>query len=432
MEWKVKLTETLYKELQEYLFSNAPKENGCFLLASNKKKTMYISEIYYPEDDTYLGRDEEECIPHPKYISKACIKANQKGKTLLFIHTHPREEHPSSFSYIDEISNKRMFENLDSILKKPMGSLVMSQRGIHGVIYVNKKQHKIDTYSIYGETISIIKDVFSGNQDFDKNEFDRQLRFLKYSGQNTLSDLNIAIVGLGGTGSPLAVMLAKMGIKNLAFYDFDKLEIHNIPRIYGATKSDIGKYKIDVVANHIKSFSDCEIILFPKEVDLKSNFEKYDFIFGCVDNHTARDILNTIVVRYAIPYIDTGTSIPIDENGNVKQSVISVNTVLPTKACLWCLNTLDGVRIMEESMNENERAERMKDGYLQGVEKTPSIITLTTAVSTFAINRMLTLLNILPGKHVVKMMFDFSGNMLVHPRTHQNSECKCNTSHPFH
>jgi len=431
MKWNIKFKEELHTELTETLFSNSPKENGCFLLANIKGNVLFISEIYYPENTDWIILDKDVCIPSPQYISKACIHANIKNKTLVFVHTHPEEFHTSLFSPIDDISNTKLFKNLEGIINKPLGSFVLSRKGIHGVIYNNGKQFQIEKYSVYGDKVKILKDVSSVQDVFDNKEFDRQIRFLKERGQNTISNLNIAVIGLGGTGSPLAVMLAKMGVKNISLFDFDILEKHNLPRIYGASKSDIGKYKVDIVKKHINSFSDSTVKVYTNDIQRDSDLTSFDFIFGCIDNHTARDILNTIAFKNAIPYIDTGTSIPLGNNGEVSQSVIAVNTVIPNRPCLWCSNTLNAMNIMEENMSDNELVERKNDGYLQGVEKTPSIITLTTAVSTFAINRMLNLLNILPGKYPLKMMFEFNNSMYISPKVELNKSCICQKLNPF-
>ena len=58
------------------------------------------------------------------------------------------------------------------------------------------------------------------NSDFSrqKNAFDVE-KFIH----------QVHIIGCGATGSWLALALTKMGISNITLYDFDEVEIHNIP-----------------------------------------------------------------------------------------------------------------------------------------------------------------------------------------------------------
>ncbi len=433
MNWKIKFKEKLYDELEDYLFSNSPKENGCFVLGKVKNKVLFITDIYYPDDEKWIKKERDLCVPSPFYISKACVLANNENKALIFIHSHPEKNHPSVFSDVDLESNSKLFTNLKNILVNEIGSFVFSLKGINGVIFSKNKIEKIDSYSVIGERMRLIKDASSVSCSLDDKEFNRQALFMKNKGLNLLSDIEIAIVGLGGIGSPLAIMLAKMGVRNFSFYDFDRVEIHNLPRIYGATRSDIGKYKIDVVKKHILTFAeDCSIINNYDKIDINTDLSKHDLIFGSVDNHTARDLLNKVSYEFSIPYIDSACAIPMSlDTDAVQSSVISVNTVLLNRPCLWCSEVLDAMQIMEESLTDEEKEVRVNDGYLKGVETAPSVITLTTSVATFAINRFLNLWGILPGNFPNKMIFDFSNNMYLEPDVNIKEKCTCQKLNPF-
>lgn len=432
MKWKIKFKEDIYLELKKYLFSLSPKENGCFILASKKGKVLFITDIFYPKEDSWITRDKDVCIPNSTYISSACLQANHLDKALIFVHSHPENHHPATFSLIDVISNKKMFQNLECILNNPIGSFVFSNKGINGAIFSKSKKQKIEAYSVYGEGINYIIDAGHKQKKLNREEFDRQIRFMKDSGVDILSNVNIAIVGLGGIGSPLAVMLAKMGVKNLSFYDFDKIEVHNLPRIFGATKKSIGKYKVDIVKKHIKSFSDdIKIKTYYKGIDTQTDLSMHDVVFGCLDNHTTRDILNKNTLENSVLYIDSGCAIPLDSKQEVLQSAITTSVVINGKPCLWCTNTISAMVIMEESLTNEELKQRQNDGYTQGVEKAPSIITLTTAVATFAINRFLNVFKILKGSYPTKNMFDFNNNIYFEPEFIQNKNCRCIKYDPF-
>lgn len=61
----------------------------------------------------------------------------------------------------------------------------------------------------------------------------------------------IHIIGVGATGSFVAMELARMGCPVLNIYDFDDVEIHNIPNQYYDT-DDLGKLKAEALADKLK------------------------------------------------------------------------------------------------------------------------------------------------------------------------------------
>lgn len=61
----------------------------------------------------------------------------------------------------------------------------------------------------------------------------------------------IHIIGVGATGSFVAMELARMGCPVLNIYDFDDVEIHNIPNQY-YDNEDLGKLKAEALADKLK------------------------------------------------------------------------------------------------------------------------------------------------------------------------------------
>ncbi len=72
--------------------------------------------------------------------------------------------------------------------------------------------------------------------------------------QNALQNARVAVVGLGGLGSNIAVALTRLGIGHLYLYDFDKVELSNLNRQYYFL-SDVGKYKAEALARHLREIS---------------------------------------------------------------------------------------------------------------------------------------------------------------------------------
>lgn len=133
--------------------------------------------------------------------------------------------------------------------------------------------------------------------------------------------INIAVVGVGGTGGEVMDALTRLdfGIKALGnnhgihvtAYDADIVEPHNIGR-QRFSQSDVGSYKSITLANRINMFYgtvwDAEPRFFdPKKEDL----QQYDIIIGCVDKAAFRVELGRIAAdqrkhRNPVLWMDMG------------------------------------------------------------------------------------------------------------------------------
>ena len=72
--------------------------------------------------------------------------------------------------------------------------------------------------------------------------------------QQAFSTATVAICGLGGLGSNIAISLARAGIGKLILIDFDRVDITNLHRQqYKATQ--IGIYKTEALAENIKEIA---------------------------------------------------------------------------------------------------------------------------------------------------------------------------------
>lgn len=70
----------------------------------------------------------------------------------------------------------------------------------------------------------------------------------------------IAIVGCGGIGSLAALAIAGAGVRNIRLIDKDSVEASNLNRQFLYTRNDIGKRKIDVLADRLQErYLDLEI-----------------------------------------------------------------------------------------------------------------------------------------------------------------------------
>ena len=433
--WTVVFSGRFYDKLERFLFSTVPHENGCFLLANSYKTkdehVILVRDVIKPTDDSWNYMDIDALEPNSSYINRCVVSADSTDSSLIFVHTHPHALHPPTFSLIDQKTNRLLFDNISQILtNKPIGSLVFSRRGICGAIFDGKKIRQVRKVKIVGNTLS----NFSGSSQEAKKhdiigaQFDRQVRMLGRRGQARLQEIRITIVGAGGTGSPVAVQLAKMGVTNLQVIDMDTIDITNLPRVYGASPADIGKPKVQVVKRHIETFSNTIVRAIQADATSKSAIEQLiesDIIFACSDNLTSRAILNEISIRYAIPLIDVGCRIRLDENGSISQAVAKVQAVTPDSACLWCTDTLDGKTILQESFSKEEKDRLAKEGYYDGIEKQPSVISLTTMAASMGVNKLLNLLGVFGTEYSPRTQIELKTGFMIDDVPPIKADCVC-------
>ena len=69
--------------------------------------------------------------------------------------------------------------------------------------------------------------------------------------QEKLNNAKVAIAGLGGLGSNIAVALARIGVGHLHLIDFDKVDISNLNRQHYFI-SHLNKYKTQALAEQLQ------------------------------------------------------------------------------------------------------------------------------------------------------------------------------------
>lgn len=77
--------------------------------------------------------------------------------------------------------------------------------------------------------------------------------------------LPVHVIGCGATGSWVAVMLAKLGVKDLHLHDFDIIEEHNLPNQL-FKQIDIGRSKVSASHDMCSGLSDTKATLHNTEV----------------------------------------------------------------------------------------------------------------------------------------------------------------------
>lgn len=93
--------------------------------------------------------------------------------------------------------------------------------------------------------------------------FSRNLGWIGEAEFQKIKNFKIAIAGMGGVGGSHLMALVRMGFSNFAIADFDKFEIQNFNRQFGANISTLEKDKCEVMKSYALEVNpECRIAIF--------------------------------------------------------------------------------------------------------------------------------------------------------------------------
>ena len=110
--------------------------------------------------------------------------------------------------------------------------------------------------------------------------------------QSRFSASTVAVCGLGGLGSNIAVALARAGVGRLILIDFDRVDITNLHRQqYKA--GQIGRFKTEALAENLREIAPYINIETVTEKLMEDNFAAYlgDVVCEAFDNAEAKAML---------------------------------------------------------------------------------------------------------------------------------------------
>ena len=97
--------------------------------------------------------------------------------------------------------------------------------------------------------------------------FSRNLGWVTAEEQQLLRNKRVAIAGLGGVGGSHLLALARLGIGAFTLAEFDHFGLENFNRQAGATLSNLGRPKLDVMLEMARDINpELDIRVFPKGV----------------------------------------------------------------------------------------------------------------------------------------------------------------------
>ena len=111
--------------------------------------------------------------------------------------------------------------------------------------------------------------------------FDRLINLIGEDNFAKVTDINVAVIGIGGVGGFALEALIRSGINNITIFDGDKIDISNLNRQIISNSLNINEYKVDEALKRAKSINPeinikaCNIFINSANVD---TLKDYDYI----------------------------------------------------------------------------------------------------------------------------------------------------------
>uniref|UniRef100_A0A803P861 Ubiquitin-like modifier-activating enzyme 5 n=1 Tax=Cannabis sativa TaxID=3483 RepID=A0A803P861_CANSA len=222
-----------------------------------------------------------------------------------------------------------MEEELKEVLKE-LNSLKQSFTDPSHRAPIDKIQLHVERIANLGNSgvrRSKVKDMSA--EVVDSNPYSRLMALQRMGiveNYERIRDFSVAIVGVGGVGSVAAEMLTRCGIGRLLLYDYDKVELANMNRLFfrpeqvNMTKTDAAVQTLsdinpDVVLESytlnittVQGFDTFVSSLKNKSFRPNKEGSGVDLVLSCVDNYEARMAVNQGCNELNQTWMESGVS----------------------------------------------------------------------------------------------------------------------------
>jgi sulfur-carrier protein adenylyltransferase/sulfurtransferase len=125
--------------------------------------------------------------------------------------------------------------------------------------------------------------------------------------QQKLKDARVLVIGAGGLGCPALLYLAAAGVGTIGIVDFDRVQESNLQRQILFSSADIGKGKVDVATEKLKSQNPLiRVIAYPVRLSRENCLDiiqHFDIVLDGSDNFQTRYLVNDACVLADKPLV---------------------------------------------------------------------------------------------------------------------------------
>ena len=359
----------------------------------------YLSREVVPLDiEDILSSSRHHVTTSNEPFVRLLQRAAQTDCIPGFVHGHPGGF--DRFSERDDINESALLQLAQNRNGEEtrLVSLVFGGGGVpFGRVWNTSGTYcAFDSIRFVGQLIRLYAPV----PDIDRVAFHRQDLAFGPALTRTLSRLRIGVVGCGATGSATAMLLARLGARQLLFIDNDTVDTTNLNRLLAASRSDVGKPKVKVtrdmverigLGTHVSTYDG-----WVGDAAVRDRLKSCDVLFGCTDDHDGRALLNRFAYFYLVPVFDMGIRINVAPNGTtVTHADARVTVIIPGARCMLCHGVVNPILAREDDLlrrDPDEYARRRAEGeaYIRGGGlPNPAVVTFTTGVACMAVDEFI-------------------------------------------
>ncbi|HEY9706808.1 MAG TPA: ThiF family adenylyltransferase, partial [Oculatellaceae cyanobacterium] len=236
-KYRLKITKEDFDELKRLVLIDMPRENVAFALAGvsmqdNQVDVLVRRPVPVPAA-MMIVQNEYHLEVAPQAINGLVSLCESNKLGAVICHSHP---YGLDYSPSDDHGERRIANALRDFIpaNAPIASLLFTPEEVTGRIWVaeNSSPIVLDEIIVVGHYVHRIKTKKNRYKNRSREGlYDRQVRALGEDGQRAISDAKIGIIGVGGTGSPIAEQLARLGVSDIVLIDPDKFSPSNITRV---------------------------------------------------------------------------------------------------------------------------------------------------------------------------------------------------------
>ena len=142
------------------------------------------------------------------------------------------------------------------------------------------------------------------------NQFSRTELLFGREAMEKLAGSRVAVFGIGGVGGYTVEALVRSGVGAIDLIDDDKVCLTNLNRQIIATRSTVGKYKVDVMKERILDINpkvevNVHKCFYLPDTKDEFDFTQYDYVVDAVDTVTAKIQLVMEAKEAGVPIISS-------------------------------------------------------------------------------------------------------------------------------
>jgi len=393
--WSLTLPPRIWAGLSGHLFGD-DQEHGAVLLAGlaegPRGPRLLASRLILAVDGRdYVPGQRGSRMLTSDLVRDAAVQAHDEKLAYIAVHNHYGLDRVG-FSGVDLASHERGYPALRQLTGQITGGLVLTPHAAAGDLWLpGGARTTLAEMIIPAGNLLRLRPAPASAAARDQRQ-DRQARIFGDLGQETLRQLRVAVVGLGGVGSIIVELLARLGIGHLVLIDDDTVDHEgtNLPRLVAAEPGDIDKPKTRLAARNARRANpDIELTIFRTRVedpDARQALTMCDWIFLAADGHAARHWVNATVNQHLIPATQAGVKIPVDTGtGDIGQIHAITRLIIPGEGCMWCNGLIDPTEL---AIDMHPGREREAARYVDEAPA-PSVIALNNLAAAEAVNHFM-------------------------------------------